>query len=112
MADRTFAMDLTPSGASSCILMDGHDISRMIRGVVVRASVNTATEVELLPGYGMSAELMVRLPEARIAVAVDVVEAVKRLQPFLTHGSTCELGLCLCGLDAQLMALIGRRSLP
>jgi hypothetical protein len=71
MSERTFTMDLTPLGISSCVLLDGVDISMLLRGIVIRSSVAEPTEVELLPARGARVELIARLPEARIVIAEE-----------------------------------------
>lgn len=69
MTDHTFTCDLTPRGISSCVLLDGSDISSLLRGIVVRASIDEATEIELIPAPGAAfITLTVRLPEARIVI--------------------------------------------
>jgi len=69
--ERTFVMDLTPNGCSSSVLMNGEDISRLLRGVTVHSGVDHATTVELHPAKGCRAELMIRLPEAQIVIAEE-----------------------------------------
>lgn len=69
--ERVFTMDLTPRGVQSKVLMDGEDISKSLRGVAVRSSVDGATSVELLPANGCRAELIARLPEARVSIAQE-----------------------------------------
>lgn len=69
MAERTFTMDLAPNGTAGLVLMDGWDISRLLRGVVVRSGVGEPTTVELLPAHGCRADLIARLPEAQIVIA-------------------------------------------
>jgi hypothetical protein len=69
--ERTFAMDLPPNGSMSKVLMDGEDISGMLRAVTVHAAVGEATTVELFPRKGSRAELIARLPEAQIVIAEE-----------------------------------------
>ena len=71
MGDHTFTMDLTPMGTHSCVLLDGEDISGLLRGVVVRSSVTAATTVELHPAKGQRAALIARLPEAQILIGEE-----------------------------------------
>lgn len=66
--ERTFMVDLTPLGISSCVLLDGVDISGLLRGIVIRASVGNNTQVELLPVQGARVTLVARLPEAQIVI--------------------------------------------
>lgn len=73
MSERTFTMDLTPNGTSSCVLLDGEDISGLLRGVVVRSHVLDGTTVELLPAKGQRAHLVIRLPEASIKITDEIV---------------------------------------
>jgi len=69
-------MDLTPDGRSSMVLLDGEDISGLLRGVVVRSSVDAATTVELQPSAGRRAELIARLPEAQIGIDAEPSQAI------------------------------------
>jgi hypothetical protein len=69
MKERTFTMDLTPTGLSSCVLLDGDDISGLLRAVSVHSGVHEGTTVELHPALGCRAHLIARLPEARITIA-------------------------------------------
>jgi hypothetical protein len=71
MTERIFTMDLTPTGITSCILLDGIDISHLLRGIIVRSTVNNATEVELQPTRGARVQLIARLPEARVLIAEE-----------------------------------------
>jgi hypothetical protein len=64
----TFTLDITPSGRDSCVLLDGEDISMLLEGIVVRASVHHATIVELFPRRGQRAQLTVRVPAAQIVI--------------------------------------------
>jgi len=64
-------MDLTPSGHSSCVLLDGDDISNLLRGVTVISSVFGGTTVELHPAHGRRAHLVARLPEARVVITQE-----------------------------------------
>lgn len=68
MPERTIAIHLTPTAAESVVLLDGVDISAYLRGVVVRASVDDGTSVELIPTKGHRVELVARLPEASIVI--------------------------------------------
>jgi hypothetical protein len=68
MKEHTFAMDLTPTGMTSCVLLDGEDISGMLAGVVVRSTVGEGTSVELICAKGRRAQLVARLPEAQIVI--------------------------------------------
>lgn len=77
--ERTFAMDLTPRGIMSCVLLDGVDISGLLRGVTVRSCVNEPTSVELHPAKGSRANLTARLPEARIVIADEPTNEQRRL---------------------------------
>lgn len=72
MKERVFTMNLTPDGTMSKVLLDGDDISGLLRGVRVVSGVGAATTVELIPARGRLAELTVRLPEACIVVAEEV----------------------------------------
>lgn len=112
--ERTFAMDLTPSGTASCVLMDGHDISKLLRGVVVRSSVHEATTVELIPARGQSAELIARLPEANISLTVDASAAIDLLERFTVHRScrTVDAHSCSCGLLNLVAKLRGQTHTP
>jgi hypothetical protein len=81
MAERTFAMDLAPLGRLSCVLLDGEDISGLLRGVDVSSSVEGATTVKLHPAIGHRVELIARVPDAQITVVeselADLREAVR-----------------------------------
>jgi hypothetical protein len=57
MPDRVFTMDLTPVGHMACVLLDGIDISHMLRGVRVTCIVGEATQVELIPARGQRVNL-------------------------------------------------------
>jgi hypothetical protein len=112
--ERTFAMNLTPVGARSSVLMDGDDISGLLRGIVVRSSVDDATTVELQPAKGHRAEIIAMVPEAAISIAPDdvsyrVVDACVRLAPWLRHRSVCARSVggevCDCGLNEVLKEL-------
>jgi hypothetical protein len=79
--ERTFTMTLTPQGHMSRVLLDGDDISGLLRGVVVRSIVDDATTVELQPAKGRSrVELSVRLPEAKITLNTDHVQVGDRMR--------------------------------
>jgi hypothetical protein len=45
--ERTFTMELTPAGWSSSVLLDGVDISELLRGVSVSSDVHGGTVVTL-----------------------------------------------------------------
>jgi hypothetical protein len=64
-------MELGPSSVGSKVLLDGDDISTLLRGVRVRAGVGELTEVELLPAHGKRVNLVARLPEARVVILDD-----------------------------------------
>ena len=66
--ERTFMVDLTPLGISSCVLLDGVDISGLLRAIAIRASAGTPTQAQLLPVHGARVTLVARLPEAQIVI--------------------------------------------
>jgi hypothetical protein len=67
--ERTFVIDLTPNGFGSCVLLDGLDISGLLEGVAIRASVHEGPTIELLAAPGAAAvNLQLRLPEARVLI--------------------------------------------
>jgi hypothetical protein len=68
MKQHIFTMDLTPTGSSSCVLLDGEDISSLLAGVIVRSGVAQPTTVELICAKGKRAQLVVLLPEAQIVI--------------------------------------------
>lgn len=83
--EHTFVMDITPAGAGSCVLLDGEDISGMLAGVDIRSRVGEATEVALHVVHGQRAQVMVKVPEARIVVHdVDGV-TLKELEQLCRH---------------------------
>jgi hypothetical protein len=69
--EHTFTMNLTPDGSSSCVLLDGDDISSLLRGIRVEAGVGESTLIELLPARGKRAVLIARLPEAHITIGLE-----------------------------------------
>lgn len=72
MGDRVFAIDLTPTGITSCVLLDGVDISALLRGIVIRSNVHDGTTIELVPAPGAAAaQLQVVLPEARVFILTN-----------------------------------------
>lgn len=112
MKERTFAMNLTPHGAQSTILMDGEDISGLLRAVSVSSSATGETSVELHPSKACLAELIAKVDEAHVVV-VDDSEAYRTLDRWLKHDDTCAFendyglskGLCICGLNEALKKL-------
>jgi hypothetical protein len=68
MVEHTFAMDLTPSGYTSAVLLDGDDISKMLSGVTVVSDVHGGTRVTLHCARGQRVHLTARLPEAQIVI--------------------------------------------
>lgn len=70
--ERVFTMDLTPNGRLATVVLDGDDISGLVRGVEVRAAVDEATQVRLDVGVGQHVQLRARLPEAAVSIAVPV----------------------------------------
>lgn len=69
--EHVFTMNLTPNGMSSAILLDGEDISGILRGVQVLCGVDQPTTVKLFPAPGHRAELIARLPEAHIVIETE-----------------------------------------
>lgn len=112
MKERTFTMDLTPNGMSSCVLMDGDDISGLLQGVVVRSHVRHATSVELQPAHGAHARVMARLPEAQILIVGESpADVCRQLARWIQHHPGCarvrEGEACSCGLEETLAVLKG-----
>lgn len=71
MPERTFVMNLTPQGAKSNVQIDGHDISGLLRGVVVRSDVHGVTTVELQPGRACHAQIVAKVPEAQVVITME-----------------------------------------
>lgn len=69
--EHTFTMDLMPSGDTSCVLLDGEDISHLLVGVEIVAGVGTPTSVRLIPSQGKRVVLTARLPEANITIEAE-----------------------------------------
>jgi hypothetical protein len=109
MSERTFTMDLAPTGSGSIVRLDGDDISALLKGVVVRSSVDAPTSVELQPSYGHRATVIARLPDAQIVILNPeaVHHAIVRLSRWTNHLPTCarveSAGDCDCGLQATLL---------
>jgi hypothetical protein len=68
MKPHTFAMDLTPAGHTSVVLLDGDNISSLLAGVTVESDVHGGTKVTLRCARGRHVELTARLPEAQIVI--------------------------------------------
>ena len=68
MSERTFTMDLTPSGITGCVLLDGEDISQLLTGVSVDSDVLEGTVVTLRVRKGQRVQLVARLPEAKVRI--------------------------------------------
>lgn len=68
MAERVFTMDFTPSGTFSCVLLDGEDISNLLRAVTVHSGAGEPTRVNLFPAAGQRVNLIARLPEALVII--------------------------------------------
>lgn len=71
MKQHEFMMDLTANGRSSCVLMDGTDISGLLRGIKVESDVDGSTTVTLIPARGRRANIVALVPEAQIVVEVE-----------------------------------------
>lgn len=65
--EHTFTMNLTPKGLASSVLLDGQDISHLLRGLTVRSDVDGQTTVELIVRKAR-VELIARVPEAQIVI--------------------------------------------
>ena len=68
MSEHDFVMDLGPTSHTSMVLMDGEDITSVLRGVRVESGVGHVTTVTLIPVPGQHVQLTARLPEAQIVI--------------------------------------------
>lgn len=65
----------TGHGSDASIVLDGHDITGLLRGIEISSSLTKPTRVTLKPAAGMRAKLRVILPEAQITIGPDTARA-------------------------------------
>lgn len=76
-SQRRFEITLPPSASDSeaKILLDGIDITGLLRGIDVSSSLTKPTRITLKPAVGHRAELVVMLPEAQVVIAEEPTRA-------------------------------------
>lgn len=69
--ERVFTMELGPRGHDSKVALDGEDITDLLSGVRVSATVKSGTSVELIPRAGQRAQVVAKVDQVRITVVED-----------------------------------------
>lgn len=77
--DRVFEIDLQPTPGRATIVLDGQDISRLLFGITIDASVNSTPLIRLTPAAGQTARLVAHLPDSQIVIARNVSRARLRM---------------------------------
>lgn len=94
MKDRVFEMDIAPLGHRSKVLLDGDDISSLLRGVTISTNVGEITTVQLRAAALGGAKVKAIVPEAMIRVATwdlnDAQPMAKRIVDFVRSAEAYE----------------------